>query len=501
VELIPAIDLRGGRVVRLLRGDDRARTEYPHDPVAVLARARAAGVRRVHLVDLDAAFGEAPQRPLLERLARAGEGLELQLGGGLRDRAAVEWALGAGFRRAVITSLLVRDPELFAALAREHPGRLVAALDVESGRLRHAGWRESAAGSLDAWCGRLAELPLSEILVTDIERDGALAGPNLELAVSLARACACPALLSGGVRDARDLERAAARPEIAGAVVGKALYDGGLELDQALRACARGPSGLTARVIPCLDVAAGRVVKGVRFRDLVDQGDPAECALRYAEQGADEIVFLDITAASERRATDLDWVRRTAEQVFVPLTVGGGVRSVEDARALLLAGADKVGVNTAAVDDPDLLRRLAERFGAQCVVLSIDARRRAAPERGWEAVTHGGRTATGLDAVEWARRGVELGAGEILLTSIDSDGTQSGYDLDLIAAICAAVPVPVIASGGAGDPEHLAAALDAGAAAVLAASIFHQGTWTVGEVKERLADRFPMRRATAGSRA
>ncbi|HVS16191.1 MAG TPA: imidazole glycerol phosphate synthase subunit HisF [Thermoanaerobaculia bacterium] len=256
---------------------------------------------------------------------------------------------------------------------------------------------------------------------------------------------------------------------------------------------------MTARVIPCLDVAAGRVVKGVRFRDLVDQGDPAECALRYAEQGADEIVFLDITAAPERRATDLDWVRRTAEQVFVPLTVGGGVRSVEDGRALLLAGADKVGINTAAVDDPDLLRRLAERFGAQCVVLSIDAKRRAAPASGWKVVTHGGRTATGLDAVAWSRRGVELGAGEILLTSIDSDGTQSGYDLELIAAICAAVPVPVIASGGAGAPEHLAAALAAGAAAVLAASIFHQGTFTVGEVKAHLAARFPMRRTGAAT--
>jgi len=267
-------------------------------------------------------------------------------------------------------------------------------------------------------------------------------------------------------------------------------------------------SGLTARIVPCLDVAAGRVVKGVKFRDLVDQGDPAECALRYALQGADEIVFLDITAAPERRNTDLEWVRRTAEQVFVPLTVGGGVRSVDDARALLLAGADKVGVNTAAVSDPDLLRRLAERFGSQCVVLSLDARRRSRPETGdgrqrWEVVTHGGRTPTGLDAIEWARRGVELGAGEILLTSIDSDGTQSGYDLELISAICTEVPVPVIASGGAGAPEHLADALAAGAAAVLAASIFHHGTYTVAEVKDLLARRFPMRRdapASAGRR-
>jgi len=230
------------------------------------------------------------------------------------------------------------------------------------------------------------------------------------------------------------------------------------------------------------------VVKGVRFRDLRDVGDPAAAALEYARQGADEIVFLDITAAPERRATDLDWVRRTAERVFVPLTVGGGVRSVADARALLAAGADKIGVNTAAAERPELLGELARRFGRQCVVLSVDARRRPAGDGGgWEVVVAGGRRATGRDAVAWLAEGVERGAGEVLLTSIDGDGTLGGYDLELIAAAAGAVSVPVIASGGAGGPEHLAAALDAGAAAVLAASIFHDGAWTVGAVKAALA--------------
>lgn len=251
-------------------------------------------------------------------------------------------------------------------------------------------------------------------------------------------------------------------------------------------------TGLARRVIPCLDVSGGRVVKGVRFRDLTDQGDPAESALRYAEQGADEIVFLDITAAPEGRDTDVEWVRRTAEQVFIPLTVGGGVRSEGDARRLLRSGADKVGVNSAAVERPGLIAELARRFGSQCVVLSVDARRRGAG--GWEVVTRGGRHPTGLDALAWIREGVERGAGEILLTSIDRDGTKGGYDLDLLAEVARAVPVPVIASGGAGAPGHLAEALAAGAAAVLAASIFHQGTYTVGEVKRALAEAgFPMR--------
>ena len=256
------------------------------------------------------------------------------------------------------------------------------------------------------------------------------------------------------------------------------------------------PTGLTRRIIPCLDVADGRVVKGVQFKNLTDYGDPTEAAARYAAEGADEIVFLDITAAPERRDTDLDWVRRTAEQVFIPLSVGGGVRSTGDGRRLLLAGADKLGINTAAVAEPELLTRLAERFGSQCVVLSVDAKRRledGAENQSWEVVTHGGRTPTGLDAIEWIEEGIERGAGEILLTSIDSDGMKSGYDLELLRRASALSPVPVIASGGAGTLEHLAEALETDAAAVLAASIFHQSTYSVGAVKEYLGRRFPIR--------
>jgi len=246
-------------------------------------------------------------------------------------------------------------------------------------------------------------------------------------------------------------------------------------------------SNLARRVIPCLDVSGGRVVKGVQFKNLVDQGDPAEAALRYAGQGADEIVFLDIGAAPEGRDTRLDWVERTARQVFIPLTVGGGVRSEDDANRLLRSGADKVGINSAAVEKPELISILARRFGSQCVVLSVDARR-------GEVVTRGGRHPTGLDALTWIREGVERGAGEILLTSIDRDGTKGGYDVELIGEVVRSVGVPVIASGGAGNLEHLSEALAAGAAAVLAASIFHEGTYTVGQVKRSLAQAgFPIR--------
>ncbi len=246
---------------------------------------------------------------------------------------------------------------------------------------------------------------------------------------------------------------------------------------------------LAKRIIPCLDVTGGRVVKGVKFVELRDAGDPVECARAYEAQGADELTFLDITASHEGRDTMVEIVRAVARQVFMPLTVGGGIRAVDDIRGMLQAGADKVSVNTAAVTRPDLISEGAQRFGSQCIVLAIDARRRTTGP-GWEVTTHGGRTPTGLDAVAWARDGVARGAGEILLTSMDCDGTKGGYDLDLTRTIAEAVPVPVIASGGAGTLDHMVDALTVGKAdAVLAASIFHFGEFTIPAVKAHLRAR------------
>ena len=239
------------------------------------------------------------------------------------------------------------------------------------------------------------------------------------------------------------------------------------------------------RVIPCLDVDRGRVVKGIGFVDLRDAGDPVELAARYDAAGADELVFLDITATSDRRDTVVELARRTADEVFIPFTIGGGVRSASDAQAVLDAGADKVAVNSGALERPDLVDELAGTFGSQCVMLAIDAKRRSGG--GWEAYARGGRTATGRDAVDWAREGARRGAGEILLTSMDRDGTTEGYDLELTRAVADAVTVPVIASGGAGRPDDLVAAVRAGADAVLCASILHYGRHTVAEVKQQLA--------------
>lgn len=246
---------------------------------------------------------------------------------------------------------------------------------------------------------------------------------------------------------------------------------------------------VSIRIIPCLDVDAGRVVKGVNFENLRDAGDPVELAATYGESGADELTFLDVTASSGSRETTYDVVRRTAEQVFVPLTVGGGVRSTEDVDKLLRAGADKVGVNTAAIARPELISEISSRFGSQVLVLSVDARRcqgETRTESGYEVTTHGGRVGTGIDAVEWSSRVESLGAGEILLNSMDADGTTSGFDLEMIRAVRDVVRLPLIASGGAGTPEHFVEAVHAGADAVLAASVFHFGTLSIAQVKEHL---------------
>ncbi len=246
-------------------------------------------------------------------------------------------------------------------------------------------------------------------------------------------------------------------------------------------------SGLTKRIIPCLDVTDGRVVKGTKFLELRDAGDPVECALAYNDQGADELVFLDITASSDGRDTMVDVVERTARKCFMPLTVGGGIRTVEDMRVMLHAGADKVGINTAAVNNPEIISGGAKAFGSQCIVVAIDAKRKDGTES-WQVYTHGGRTPVDLDALQWARQVEELGAGEILLTSMDADGTKDGYDIELNAQVSQSLNIPVIASGGAGKLEHMADVLDRGKAdAVLAASIFHFGEYTVGDVKDYLS--------------
>ena len=355
---------------------------------------------------------------------------------------------------------------------------------------------------------RVEDAGVAAVIYTDISRDGALAGLNFAGTVALAEALTIPVIASGGLASIDDIRRLT-EPDCArlgGAIAGRALYDGRLDPRTALAllrgAGFREPAGaiamtLKARVIPCLDVKDGRVVKGVNFVNLRDAGDPVESAVAYDKAGADELCFLDIAASHEHRGILLDVVRRTAEVCFMPLTVGGGVRTTDDIRNLLLAGADKASINSAAVADREFVREAAEKFGSQCVVVAIDAKRVSAPGEAarWEIFTHGGRRPTGIEAIGFAREVAELGAGEILLTSMDRDGSKQGFDLELTRAVADAVPIPVIASGGVGDLDHLVAGVTQGhASAVLAASIFHFGEYTIREAKARMAEAgIPMR--------
>ena len=482
MDVIPSLDLLDGAVVRLRRGDFADRTVYG-DPDTVLDSLDVPAGSRIHIVDLAGSRdGKPAALDIVRRLSS--RGLRVQAGGGVRTEADVALWLDAGAEKVVVGTVAAEDPDL---LRRFPADRIIPALDVLDGAIRVAGWTQSASRSLAEVLRLVESTGATEILVTDISRDGVLAGPSFALYRQLAAMTPLRIIASGGVTTCGDIVSLARLGNISGCVVGRALLDRRISLAEA-RARAASPRAIPPRIIPCLDVRDGRVVKGVNFEGIRDAGDPVECAMRYEAEGADEIAVLDISASDRGHATALETVRRIAESIYIPLTVGGGVRTIDDFRALLRAGADRVAINTAAVRRPELIAECANEFGVQAVVVSCDARRQ-------QVMIRGGKEPTGLDAVDWCRRAEELGAGEILLTSVDRDGTQSGFDIDLLRAVTGAVRINVIASGGAGEPSHFAEAIErGGATAALAASLFHDRRLTIGAVKRYLAnERIPVR--------
>jgi len=479
MDVIPSIDLLQGTAVRLTRGEFTLVTKYgpPEEIVDSLSIARGT---RLHVVDLEASRrGRPVETEIVRRLAR--RDLRLQVGGGIRSlRDARTW-LDCGAERLVVGTAAAESPELLRQLVEAFgAGRIIPAVDVQDGVVRIDGWQRSAAESISEILARLQELGIPEILVTDINRDGVLRGPSFALYRQLRATTSMRILASGGVSSVSDIVSLARLGNISGCVMGRALLDRRMSLAEA-NARVATPNAIPERVIPCLDLRDGRVVKGVKFVNIRDAGDPVEAAARYEAEGADELVILDISATDEGRRTALETVRRVAESIFIPLTVGGGVRGIDDFRALLRAGADRVAINTAAIADPQLIADCAREFGVQAVVLSCDA-------RAGEAIVRSGKQSTGLDAVEWCRRAESLGAGEILLTSVDRDGTNSGFDIELLRAVTGALKIGVIASGGAGRLEDFRDAIEnGGARAVLAASLFHDRRLSIGEVKDFLA--------------
>ena len=462
---------------------------YDHDPAEVARRWAGEGAQRIHLVDLDAAIDGLAQPEAVAAVVAA-VGIPVEVGGGIRSVEDAQRYRDLGADRVIFGTAAVSRPDAVQAAVSRWPQAVAVAIDARDGRVAVEGWNETTgvdalelAATVEAW-------GVVRVQFTDVRRDGTLVGPNLE-ALRGARPADGPAHHRRG----RGLGRRGPRPRRRPRALRGGRGDRGQGALRGARHPRRGPAGprrggddtlmLAKRLIPCLDVDRGRVVKGVRFVSLRDAGDPVEAAARYDAEGADELVFLDITASSDARPIVLDMVRRVADAVYLPFTVGGGVRTVDDAEALLRAGADKVAVNTAAVGDPGLLEEVARRFGSQAVVLAIDAR--GTGRGGWEVFVHGGRTPTGRDAVAWAREGAGRGAGEILLTSMDRDGTKDGFDVPLTRAVADAVRVPVVASGGCGTVAHMAEALTEGhASAALAASVFHFGEIRIPEAKAEL---------------
>jgi cyclase len=477
MDVIPALDLLQSNAVRLKQGDFTLVTTYG-DPETVLDSLEMPRGSRLHIVDLEASrSGKPVETAIVSRLAR--RDLHVQVGGGIRSVANARAWIDCGAEKVVVGTVAADTPDILRAIVAELGSqRVIAAVDVRDGVVRVAGWERDAQRSLADVLRSIADAGVSEVLVTDIARDGVMCGPSFALYRSLPKNLRV--IASGGVAAVSDVVSLARIENVSGCVIGRALLDGRVSLAEA-RARVATPNAIPERIIPCLDVRDGRVVKGVNFVNIRDAGDPVECAMRYEAEGADELCILDISATDHGRVTALETVRRVADALFIPLTVGGGVRSIEDFRALLRAGADRVAINTAAIRDPQLIADWAREFGVQAVVLSCDA-------KGREVMVRSGKEGTGIDAVEWCKRAESLGAGEILLTSVDRDGTNAGYDVALLRAVSGAVKIGVIASGGAGALEHFRDAIESGGArAVLAASLFHDRRLSISQVKEYLA--------------
>ena len=490
MQVIPSLDLLGGRVVRLTHGDFATARAYG-EPEAVLDALDVPRGARLHVVDLEASRSGRPiETDLVRRLAL--RDLVVQVGGGIRSVEDARRWIDCGAQRIVVGTVASESPRLLSTLVETFGAmRIVPAVDIRDGVIRTNGWEHQSTATIADVFAHIESLGIGEALVTDIARDGVLRGPSFALYRQLRSMSNVKLIASGGVSTISDVVSLARLGNVRGCVIGKALLERRLDLRETIARLAT-PNAIPERVVPCLDVRDGRVVKGVSFTNIRDAGDPVECAMRYEEEGADELVILDISATDRAQPTTLETVRHVAESIFIPLTVGGGVRTVEDFRALLRAGADRVAVNTAALRDPELIAICAREFGVQAVVLSCDAKRDG--DR-WLATVRGGKELTAIDAVEWCHRAETLGAGEILLTSVDRDGTNRGFDIELLRAVTSILKIGVIASGGAGRVEDFRDAIESGGArAVLAASLFHDRVLSVADVKSHLmAEGIPVR--------
>jgi cyclase len=488
--IIPAIDLYNNKVVRLMQGDFDQLAVYSIDPLKTVENFMKKGVQYIHLIDLNGVksgiIEKSPNYDLITSIIKKCKkwGVKVQLGGGIRSEETIKKLISSGLEKVILGSLPFDDERVFLKIVEKFNENILVALDVLNDKIRVKGWTQDTKCELETQLRFFEDKGISSFVITDISRDGTLRGPNIELYKKLSALKKSDSIIiaSGGIKIPSDVKQVLKYAN--GVIIGKALYNHNIS-HQNLESLVLNysPTNLVKRVIPCLDVKDGRVVKGVNFNNLKDSGDPVELAKIYNSEGADELVFLDISATLEERESMMNVIKEVAEEVYIPFTVGGGIRNLRDISKIINAGAEKACINTAAFTNPELITLGAQKFGSQCIVVAIDVKR---VKNGWEVYIKSGTEATGIDAILWTKNVVKRGAGEILVTSMDQDGTQSGYDLGLIRALSQAVPVPIIASGGAGNLDHFYQAIMNGAEAVLAASLFHKKIIAIRDLKSYL---------------
>lgn len=482
--VIPAIDIMDGKCVRLVQGKFSNSKVYSNDPVEMAKKNEREGAVFLHVIDLDGARSSCPVNSEAILAIAKSVNTPLQVGGGIRSYDQARKYLENGIERVVLSTTVVENPKLLERLLEEFgKSKVIVSVDVNKGQVATRGWVEKSTKTVPAIINILKKLGISSVIVTDISKDGLLQGPNFDLAKQFINE-GFKTIMAGGVSSLDDLKMLNKLGAF-GAIVGKAMYERKINLREAQETVAYR-NNLAKRIIPCLDVKNGRVVKGTHFKELRDAGDPIELGKRYSELGADELVFLDITATLEKRKTLCNLVSKIAKETNIPFTVGGGISTIEDIKNLLNAGADKVSIGSAAVKNPDLVKNAAEYFGSQCVVISVDVKREG---QGWKIYIKGGTEETDVNAIEFSKQMEKFGAGELLVNSLNRDGTKQGFDLELLITITDRVNIPVIASSGAGSMQDFLEVFQrTGVDAALGASIFHYGEINISELKKFLSN-------------
>lgn len=491
MQIIPAIDLIKGKCVRLTQGDYSDVKQYDDDPVRVAKKFEQQRADIIHIIDLEGA--RSGKLVNFEKVLEIAKNIKIpaQTGGGIRDYVDAAKLLNGGVKRIILGTSAVENDSLIKELIKNFGSeRIIISIDVKGENVAVRGWEDVSEVLLNGFLEKLKILGIKIIIITDIKKDGMLQGPNFELIKKVIKND-FKVIVAGGVSNVDDIQKLNALGAD-GVIIGKAIYEGLIDVNGAVnsikqknnKTIKQNNSNLTKRIIPCMDIKDGRVVKGVHFKNLQDAGDPVALGKLYSDAGADELVFLDITATVEKRQTVCNLAVKIAEKINIPFTIGGGIKSLEDIRDLLNAGADKVSIGSAAVNNPDLVRKAAEQFGSQCIVISVDAKKKGGS---WEIYINGGREPTGVDAIAFSKQMWNLGAGELLVNSLDRDGARGGYDIKLLDAITRSVNIPVIASSGAGKIEDFLEVFQkTDVDAALAASLFHANEVNISKLKKYL---------------